>query len=100
NPFTISGQASVNLSAPTLGTYQGISLFQTRGSAAPITVFGNSQVNLNGVMYAAAASITVTGNGNLKSDLIAFDLQVSGNGRITTMGTPSVVVVDASGTFN
>ena len=43
----ITGQGSVNITPPTSGTYQGISLFQDRTSTAPVSVTGNGSFNVN-----------------------------------------------------
>ena len=81
--ITVSQRAVVNLQAPTLGTWQGISLFQDRASSAPITVSDNGQLRLNGTVYAVAAKVNVSGSGDLtltaESSLLVFDLMVSGN---------------------
>jgi hypothetical protein len=48
------------------------------------TITGNAQLILTGELYAAVAAVAVSGNGNLttKSNRIAFDLQVGGNGDV------------------
>ncbi len=86
--ITVGGQASVSLTAMSGGPYQGVALFQARGSAAPISVSGS--VSLAGTVYAAGAAVSVAGNGALAvlgnstsalaRQLIAADLQISGNG--------------------
>jgi RHS repeat-associated protein len=100
-PISVSGQVSMNLVGPTASAYQGIALFQDRSSTAPISISGGAQVTLNGALYAAAAAVSVTGNGNsiLTSKLIAFDLQVSGNGTVTAKGPPAVAVADTGGPY-
>jgi hypothetical protein len=85
NAINISGNASVTLSAATTGTYQGIVLFQSRTSAAPITIAGNASLILTGTLYSPAATVYASGNGLLDlmtaaSELIAADMNVSGNG--------------------
>jgi hypothetical protein len=108
---TISGQASVKLTAPTLGTYRGISIFEARTSKTPITISGGG-ATLAGTIYAPTVPVMVTGDGvltlgtapvsTIASELIADDLQVSGNGVVTDKVKlrPTVSVTDAGGTYN
>lgn len=84
---SISGQASVNLAAPTAGTYMGISIFENPASKGTISVTSGS-LTTDGTVYAAAASVQVTGNGSLVLDgpastLIAASLSATGNAKIS-----------------
>ena len=94
--INLSGTASMTLSAPTSGDYQGIVLFQKRSSSAPVVLsagLSRSRFNLTGVVYAAGAQIIVGGGGNsfiqgnaasgITGALIAKDLNKSGDGRLT-----------------
>ena len=84
----ISGQGSTALPAPTIGTYQGISIFQARSASAPINITGNGTMNIGGTFYAAGATLNITGNGtfidgvldSIGAQYISKDLVVSGNG--------------------
>ncbi len=89
---SITGNGAVNISPPTSGVYSGISIFQVRTSAAPITISGNGSLNISGTIYAAAATMTLTGNGstnNSGSQILASQLTVSGNGNLTVNWTAS-----------
>ena len=78
--ITISGNAVVSLTASTTGAYAGIAIFQSRDNTSAITVSGNADLNLNdGVLYAAAAIVTDSGNSELNASLIVNTLQLSGN---------------------
>jgi len=82
--ISISSNASVTLTAATSGTYSGIVIFQARTSTAPITVTGSASVSLTGALYAAAATVTLSGNESLtfqgtSGELIVSDLSESGN---------------------
>ena len=86
--ISISGIVNVTLSAPTRGAYQGVAIFQDRGSSAPISVTGNGVLNLYGALYAAKGTVNVSGNGLLdfhgtNGRLITWDLSVSGNGALS-----------------
>jgi hypothetical protein len=79
---SVSGGATLTLSAPTSGTYQGIAIFQNRTSTLPISVSGSAVVKLTGTLYAAKATISLAGNSvfNLygsNARLVAYDLSVT-----------------------
>ena len=90
--ISISGNSIVSLSAPTSGAYQGVAIFQARGSKLPITV-SSSTLNLVGTLYAAAARLTLSGNqsqqfnttsaaAGIPSAIVVADLTISGNGLV------------------
>lgn len=82
--ISITGSGSLTLSPPTSGTYQGISLFQERSSNKQISVTAQGNMNVSGTLYAAAAKVTLTGQGNYTNNLgsqwIAYQLSVTGSG--------------------
>jgi hypothetical protein len=78
---TFSGNATVNLSAPTTGTYAGIVLFQSRDNVQTLSLNGNTSLG-GGAIYAPAALLSVSGNGMNHTPLIVNELQVSGNGAV------------------
>jgi hypothetical protein len=99
---SISGLASATLTAPTSGIYQGIALFQSRSSTAAVSVSGNGVLKLTGTLYAAAAQVTLSLNASLKFSgpsgrLIAADLNVSGNGRLTTDSSAAQLIAASGG---
>jgi hypothetical protein len=80
----------VNLTPMTTGIYQGISIFQDRNSTAPISVTGSSTLNMTGTFYAASASVTIAGNGDLiGSQYISYDLNVNGGGALNINWDPN-----------
>ena len=83
--ISISGGGNCVLSPMTTGPYQGLLLFQTRTSTAPVSVSGSAfaTFNITGAFYAASAVLNVTGNGSqqtIGSQYISYDLVVGGNG--------------------
>jgi hypothetical protein len=90
--LTAAQLAGLGLSAPQYAGLQGLAIFQDRNSTATLSLSGQGNVNITGTIYAAAATIKVTGNGslnlkgsalkNLGSHLIAADLTVTGNGGV------------------
>jgi hypothetical protein len=96
--ISLTGNGKVILSAMTSGLYQGITLFQDRSSTAAITITGNGNLNIAGAIYAAHATLDITGNGGLDDQgnpldsvglaLIVYDLKISGNGSFATTVPP------------
>jgi hypothetical protein len=85
--ITASGNASINLTAASTGLYAGIAIFQARNNAQAVTVTGQASLNLNNaLLYAAAAPVSVSGNGKLKAGLLVDQLHLSGNGSVLDLG--------------
>ncbi len=85
--ISLTGSGNLNLTPPTSGTYQGISLFQERSSNKQISVTAQGNMSVTGTLYAAAAKVTLTGQGNYNnpfgSQWIAYQLVVTGSGSFT-----------------
>ena len=85
------------MSPPTSGTYKGITLFQDRSSNKQINITAQGNMNMAGTFYAAAAKVSITGQGgytnNIGSQWIAWQLAVTGSGRflVTYNGQASPV---------
>jgi len=81
----IVGTPSISLTAPSSGSLTGIVLFQSRSATgADLSISGNSTVNLDGVLYAPATSVTFTGNGTTTNparygSVIASQVHFTGN---------------------
>jgi hypothetical protein len=93
--ITGNGGATINLSPPMTGPYQGILFFQDRTTTAPVSVQGasGSSLILTGTFYAASAVLNVTGNGlqqTLGSQYISYDLKLGGNGTYNCTWTPDL----------
>jgi hypothetical protein len=103
--ITINGQASVSLSGltaaqlaslgltgPQYAGYVGLAIFQDRSSSAALTVSGQGSLTVTGTVYAAGATVQVTG-GTLSlvgsatkkfaAHLLVADLTVGGNGSVS-----------------
>jgi parallel beta-helix repeat protein len=80
--ITLSGNGTINLSAPSTGPYAGIVIFQSRDNTRAISLSGNAAAGLNGgLIYAPQALLNFSGNAQLThSPLIVGQLQLSGNG--------------------
>jgi hypothetical protein len=99
--ITFGGKGDVSLSGLTaaqvadLGLdagYRGLAIFQDRGANAALSLTGQGNVTITGTVYAATATVKVTG-GSLSlvgsaakkfgSHLIVADLAVGGNGGVS-----------------
>jgi Flp pilus assembly protein TadG len=94
--ISLTGSGSVSLSPPTSGIYKGITLFQERSSNKQINITAQGNMNMTGTFYAAAAKVSITGQGGynnaIGSQWIAWQLYVTGSGSFTVnyngQGTP------------
>jgi Flp pilus assembly protein TadG len=61
----LGGKSSLVLSPPTSGSYQGVTIFQKRGTLAnpapDLSIVGVGKANISGTIYAAYADVTLTG---------------------------------------
>ncbi|MER2266264.1 pilus assembly protein TadG-related protein [Methylobacterium oxalidis] len=85
----ITGNPAIKLSAPTNGSLSGLAIFQSRAAAgASLTISGNSDVAINGAIYAPATSMTFTGSGTTTNparygSVIAAQVHFSGNSGVS-----------------
>ncbi|MBO0699349.1 MAG: hypothetical protein J2P46_13215 [Zavarzinella sp.] len=78
----ITGQGTVTWNPPYDGIYQGMTLFQNRTSTVPVSLSGNGNMHITGVLYAAKALVDVSGNGNnfIGNQVVAWNMNFQGNG--------------------
>jgi hypothetical protein len=84
---SMSGGATVSLSAPSTGTWQGILFYQARGNTASSTLVGGTAQAMNGVLYFPSASLTYTGGSSTiatATTLVADTLTMVGNSYINS----------------
>lgn len=94
NGINITGNPTggISLSALTSGIYAGMVIFQARNATEPLSITGNGNVNIQGNIYAAGATLKMAGNGtgnNIGSQYISQDLVISGNGSLTVKDNQS-----------
>lgn len=89
NTINVSGSANLTLVPPASGTYQGISIFQKRGtfsSPAPaLNMSGSGSFNVTGTLYAAHAAVIVVGQSStnvMGGGILADTLSVSGSAKV------------------
>jgi hypothetical protein len=87
--ITTSGMSSLTLSPPASGIYEGLSIFQARGSvstsAPTLTVSGSGLMSVSGTIYGAYANLTVSGGASgsvVGGQIIVDTLTVSGSATI------------------
>jgi hypothetical protein len=76
---SLGSSGTVNLSAPTTGTYAGVLIFQSRDNTLALSMNAGSSVGLNGAIYAANALVTLSGSAQFKVAVVANQLLLSGN---------------------
>ena len=87
--LSLNGQGSLDLSAPTSGSYAGM-LFHGDPNADPDTQYmitGNGTAILDGIMYFPSGVAKINGNGNTSSNtsisaIMARQLRFGGNGTL------------------
>jgi len=89
--YTMNGSASVNLTAPSTGTYAGILMYGDRDGPNQVnTLNGNSSATFNGALYFPSSELDFEGNssggGSSCTQLIADTIKVTGGTGITTSG--------------
>jgi hypothetical protein len=93
--ITLSGLSATQLATLGLSNpgYVGLAIFQDPSSKVSINISGGEQVAITGSIYAAGASVNVSGSSNLNlagdatrrfgAHLIAFDLLATGNASVS-----------------
>jgi len=80
----VQGNGELRLSAPTSGTYQGITIFQSRSNTRPLWFSGNANLRISGTIYAPKGSVHFEGNADLQDSMvIAWRVELQGNPQVT-----------------
>ncbi len=78
--ITISGDGNINLTAPTIGTYAGVVIFQARDNPRAIELDGHATVALSSrTIYAKGALLEVSGDSQVKGTLVVDRLALNGD---------------------
>ena len=88
--FDANGGATIDLSAPSAGTYAGILMYQDPrtpdSNTTAMNVTGNSSSSFSGAIYAPSVEVKFTGNSSMSTDclqIIALRAVFTGNTKIT-----------------
>jgi Flp pilus assembly protein TadG len=88
----VTGNGVVDLSAPSYGTYQGLSVFSDRNNTSTIDFGGNGSTRFVGTSYQLAGTLNLHGNGSnssLNARIIANKVTISGNSTVSDTYTQS-----------
>jgi hypothetical protein len=88
--ISMAGGASVSLSAPTSGSWQGILFYQDRADTTDSTLVGGTGQLMNGVLYFPSAHLTYTGGSNVdatQTTIVAKTASMVGNSYIQAAAT-------------
>lgn len=91
---SLNTSGSVVLTPPASGSYQGLTLFQKRGTsttAAPtLTIVGGSNLDITGTIYVAYGNVTLTGVGtnNMGGQIVADTVNSNGTVNVNPQGKP------------
>ena len=93
-PVLITGQATVNLTAPTSGTYSGILFYQDRTitSSSNNSIEGTSNPRMVGSLYFPTTPLLITGgsaNTPFLGKVIARTLTINGGGVFISLSGPA-----------
>ena len=82
--FTDNGTTTLNLSAPTSGTYNGILFYQNPSDTNTLTINGSSSSSLKGIFYAPTANLVVNGSGSTDfyTSFVVSSLTFNGTGTL------------------
>jgi hypothetical protein len=87
---TMAGGATVSLSAPSSGTWQGILFYQDRADTTASNLVGGTGQAMNGVLYFPSASLTYTGGSSTvatATTIVSDTLNLVGNSYINASAT-------------
>lgn len=84
--IAITGSGTINLSAPTTGTYAGMLFIQDPLNTNTAAITGSSSDSFAGNLYFPNASLAITGSGSMSQPIgitIAQDISLTGSGSIS-----------------
>ena len=87
--ISLSGNGNVTLSPPTTGTYAGVVIFQPADNTKALSISGNAS-SVTGEIYAPAAQLNESGNGQLNASIVVDTMTISGNGNVEARGAERV----------
>jgi hypothetical protein len=80
--LTVSGNASISLTAYSTGDFSGLAIFQARTDANAVVVSGNASLDLHGnFLYDANVQsiVDISGNAMIEASMVVNELNISGN---------------------
>ena len=100
-PFKLTGSGVLDLSPPTSGIYQGITLWQDVAITDDFKMTGSNDL-ISGILYAPGAQLDISGNSQFGTvQIVVNGFELSGNapldltyGEFRTFEAPKVVLVE------
>lgn len=80
---TLNAAATMQLSAPTSGAWNGILFFESASDSNPVTLTGSSSSNLQGIVYMPSAMLDVTGASSMQLYAAFVVKQLKNSGAIS-----------------
>jgi len=89
--FTMSGQKTYSLAAPTSDTFKGLTIFADRNNTSALSLSANSGDSFTGGIYALSGSLNLSANAStsMSARIVVGTASVSGNATITLNSPPS-----------
>jgi Flp pilus assembly protein TadG len=87
--LSLTGSGSLNITAPTSGTYDGILFYEDPSDTNSMKITGSGGSEMEGIFYAPAASLSLTGSGGstFYADLVVSSLSLTGSGTMANYST-------------
>ncbi len=80
----VQGNGRMSLTAPTSGTYAGITIFYARTNSNPLRLSGNAVQNIQGTVYLPRSLLHLEGNANLTQGMIVtWRARMTGTATVT-----------------
>jgi hypothetical protein len=80
----VGGNGQMSLTAPTSGTYAGITIFYARTNSNPLRLLGNAVQNIQGTVYLPRSLLQLQGNANFGPGMIVtWRARIIGNPTVT-----------------
>jgi len=92
--ISISANATVDITPPSTGIYQGITFFQTRDADVPCEISGSSGMSIDGTFYIAGGELKLSGSGgfiNMGSQYVSREIDAQGTSTIHVDWDPDKV---------
>ncbi len=80
---SLGGNGNFTLTPPTTGTYAGVVIFQPADNTKALSISGNAS-SVTGEIYAPAAQLSESGNGQLDATIVVDTMTMSGNAIVDT----------------
>jgi hypothetical protein len=82
--LSLTGSGALNVTAPTSGAYDGILLYEDPNDTNSIKITGSGGSDMEGIFYAPAASLSLTGSAGstFYADLVVSALSITGSGTL------------------